>query len=316
MHKLSIAYFGTPYFSAQFLEKLIRDTDISIEIKLVVTQPDQPVGRKHILTKTPVKMVAQAAGLKVLTPRSSISPEELKGIDMAFLFAYGNVIPKAILNTPRFGFLNTHPSLLPLYRGPGPIVYPLILGDKKTGVTLIRLDEKIDHGPIIAQQEVDLAPTIKRPELETQLTHLAYNLFKKTIQSRDKDLKETPQDHDRATFTRQLSKDDGFIPFPTLKQLLTQPPTEKNEVPRIIHNYADHNKITIDRWGRKGAYNLFRGLYPWPGIWTKIMIHNQEKRLKITGMQLENDELVLKKVQLEGKKEVDYKTFQQAYSIF
>src|SRR3989344_8769012 len=189
MKKLKIAYFGTPYFSARLLEKLLTDISIKhlIEIKLVVTQPDQPIGRKRVLTKSPVKTVAEKFAIEVLdfNLKNLLRIEDLKlkitAVDMAFLYAYGGIIPKKIIDLPRLGFWNTHPSLLPKYRGALPIAMPLILGDPETGVTLIKLDEKVDHGPIIAQEKLAISPNDKRPDLENKLTDLAFNLFKKVI---------------------------------------------------------------------------------------------------------------------------------------
>ena len=154
MKRLKIAYFGTPYFSARFLQKLLSDTSINppagraghlIKVKFVVTQPDQPVGRKHILTKSPVKVVAEKFNIPVLDSLRSLeryyssSPEtkfginsvekNLKDVDLALIYYYGKIIPKGILTIPRFGFWNIHFSLLPKLRGTTPATFSLILGD-------------------------------------------------------------------------------------------------------------------------------------------------------------------------------------------
>ncbi|MCX7881582.1 MAG: methionyl-tRNA formyltransferase, partial [Patescibacteria group bacterium] len=177
--KLTLAYFGSPSFSALLLENLLFDYSINriIEIKFVVTQPDQPVGRKQILTPTPVKQIAEKYRIpiyysenskfkapnskqknKILNPNDqnckAIENWKLKieNLDLCLVYAHSMIIPKDWLNLPRLGFWCVHPSLLPKYRGPSPIAYPLIFGDKKTGVTIFQMDEKIDHGPIIAQE--------------------------------------------------------------------------------------------------------------------------------------------------------------------
>ncbi|MBI2641525.1 methionyl-tRNA formyltransferase [Candidatus Roizmanbacteria bacterium] len=322
MKKLSLAYFGTPYFSSLFLEKLINDKELPIELKYVVTQPDKPVGRKQIITASPVKVVAQNYGIKVLDSLRSLeqyyssSQDEEKSIDIAFLYAYGGILPKKILEYPCYGFWNTHPSLLPKYRGASPTIYPLILGDKETGVTLIKLDEEIDHGPIIAQQKVEILPHECRPDLEVKLTNRAFELFKKTLISTDfNQLKLTEQDHAQATFTRQLEKSDGFIPLKTLKKSLNNEPLLYEELPTVIREYLEKTEDDSVKLGHV-IYNLYRGLYPWPGVWTKINIKGQNKRLKITDMTLEKNTLILKKVQLEGKKEVIFETFNRVYKIF
>lgn len=300
MIKLKIAYFGAPYFSARFLEKIINDKNLPVEVKLVVTQPDRPVGRKQILTPTPVKQVAERHEIEIITNLESIiqSSElnvesrilnsKLQKLDLALVFAYSRIIPENLLSIPKFGFWNIHPSLLPKYRGPSPITYPLINGDRETGVTIIKMDEKIDHGPIIAQQKLEIEETDRRPDLEIKLTDLGYELFKKTIKqltsSRINELKFKEQDESQATYTKLLKKSDGFIDFENFKLKIENSP--------------------------KKLYDLFRGLYPWPGLWTLC-----PKRLKITDLNLIDHKLIIKKVQLEGKKEVDWQTFIRAYNI-
>jgi len=325
MKKINLVYFGTPDFSAKLLEKIIND-DLPVDIKFVVTQPDKPVGRKQILTPSPVKLVAIKYNIQVLeylkiggtagrAPDSAQQSEHWRegkpgqnlfsNIDLVLLYAYGKIIPEEILDQPKFGFWNIHPSLLPKYRGPSPIAYPLINGDQKTGVTLMQMDKQVDHGPIIDQEEITINPDDKRPDLENKLTDLGYELFKKNLlrlttnnlpaESAGQSPVTSPQNHSLATFTHLLKKNDGYLDW----QSLTQP--------------QDPKKI----------YNLFRGLYPWPGIWTLLRpadFAGQGKfqkpmRLKILDMRYENEQLIIKKVQLEGKKEVDFKTFQKAYIL-
>jgi len=297
MNKLKIAYFGAPYFSARFLEKIINDKDLPVEVKLVVTQPDRPVGRKQTLTPTPVKQPAEKHEIEIITNLESIiqSSElnvesrilnsKLQKLDLALVFAYSRIIPKNLLSIPKFGFWNIHPSLLPKYRGPSPIAYPLINGDNETGVTIIKMDEKIDHGPIIDQEIMKINEKDRRPDLEIKLTDLGYELFKSTInQLLTGGLKFKDQDESQATYTKLLKKSDGFIDFENFKFKIENSP--------------------------KSIFNLFRGLYSWPGLWTLC-----PKRLKITDLDLTDNKLVIKKVHLEGKKEVDWQTFVRAYNI-
>ena len=186
----------------------------------------------------------------------------------------------------------------------------LINGDAETGVTIFKMDEKVDHGPIICQEKYRILLTDKRPDLEIKLTDIAFKIFKKMIRNvilseersdESKDpltIKLTPQNHSLATYTKKLLKQDGFIPFENLKLALSE---------------VEGLKI----------YNLYRGLYPWPGLWTLIQPARPtrsnaagQKRLKITDLDFIDERLIIKKVKLEGKKEVDFKTFNQAYQIF
>jgi len=270
--KIRTIYLGSPDFSANFLEKIL-NSDLSTEIIAVLTQPDRPVGRKKIITSTAVKLVAQKHNIPVYEDLNELNNINF---DMGLVFAYSKFIPKQLLDKPKYGFVNIHPSLLPLYRGPSPIAYPLINGDKKTGVTIIKLDEKMDHGDIIAQEEIEIDNDIKRPELETKLTDLAFELFSK-VSNQSLFAKTTTQDHSSASNTKLLTKEMGFIKYEELKN-----------------------------GGAKKIYDLYRGLYPWPGIWTKINMKGEEKRMKITELELQDNKLVIKKIQIEGEKEKEY----------
>ena len=297
MKKLSIAYFGSPDFAASFLEKLIIDVSINrlIDIKFVITQPDQLVGRKQILTPTPVKIIANKNKLMIFNEntrfeRLGIPPKgegshwsekrgiELNNIDLAIVYAYGDLIPKEFLTFPKYGFWNIHPSLLPKYRGPSPIAAPLINGDKTTGVTIIKMDDSIDHGPIIAQESLTIDKDDKRPDLEKKLTDLAFKVFKKTVIQltglRVHGLKTKEQNHKDTIYTKKLEKSDGFISLEVLKKAL-----EGNRAEKIN--------------------NLFRGLYPWPGVWAMIKPIrptrlDEAKRLKITDLELVSGKLIIK----------------------
>src|SRR3989339_1796851 len=195
MKKFSLAYFGSPDFAADFLKKLITDVSINrlIDIKFVITQPDQLVGRKQVLTPTPVRQITEkykggedTKFFAVCCFPSKNFGIELTNIDLALVYAYGDIIPKELVTLPKYGFWNIHPSLLPKYRGPSPIATPLINGDKTTGVTIIKMDEEIDHGPIIAQENLTIGKDDKRPDLEKKLTDLAYKMFKEIMGERTK----------------------------------------------------------------------------------------------------------------------------------
>lgn len=295
MKKLTVAYLGSSDFSANFLDKLI-DSQL-VDIKIIITQPDKPAGRKQVLTPTPVKQIAKKYKISLLeisNLKIKDSSEvknlklEISQIDIALVYAYASIIPQEFLDLPKYGFWCIHPSLLPKYRGTSPIATALINGDKETGVTIIKMDEKIDHGPIIAQEKYQILPTDKRPDLERKLTNLAFQMLKKTLKTIILRNKPLSQNHSLATYTKKLIKQDGFIEFKKIK-------------------------LEIKNSSKK-LFNLFRGLYPWPGIWT---ILPNGKRLKITEMKLiTNHQPIITKVQLEGKKEVDFKTFNRAYKFF
>jgi len=152
--KCKIIFIGTSEFGAIILDKLAKNDFKPI---LVITTPDKPVGRKQVLTPSPVKVMAQKRKIPVEQPDKIRNLKlEIRNLkpDLGIVAAYGNLIPKDILDIPKYGFINVHPSLLPKYRGPSPIQTAILNGDKETGVSIILMDEKMDHGPILAQREL------------------------------------------------------------------------------------------------------------------------------------------------------------------
>ncbi len=316
MQKLHLLYLGTPDFSARLLEKIILDKELPLEVAGVVTQADKLVGKKKILTPSPVKETAKKYGLQVF---ETVPPDTSHVFDIALLYAYGKIIPADSLTAARYGFWNIHPSLLPCFRGPSPMVYPLILGEERTGVTLMKMDQEIDHGPIIDQVTYSVQPSERRSHLEEKLSDLGYELFKKNIQTLSEGTRETVQDHSKATFTRLIRRDDGYVSLATLVKSMGGETLAYEELPAIIREYLEKYSHGSNRHGHHlnyAVFHLFRGLFPWPGIWTKVFIDGTEKRLKIIDLHMEKDRLILDRVQLEGKNEVDFTTFNRAYLIF
>ncbi|MEK7070621.1 MAG: methionyl-tRNA formyltransferase [Patescibacteria group bacterium] len=315
MKKLRVVYFGTPDFSARFLELILNDKELLVEVVGVVTQEDKKVGRKQLLTKSPVKLVAEKYNIPVISHPEFISGSHKmlnqvqhdSAIDLGLLFAYGNILPKEILDIPKFGFWNVHPSLLPKYRGPSPIAAPLIEGKTETGVTIIKMDDQMDHGPIIVQKQVYIFPVWRRDQLTDHLVEIGFTLFKECFMRYAEDLAKVPlqtQDHSKATYSKKLTRQDGYVP---LNVILAPASPELQRGENAGIGVRDDKGMKL--------FNLFRGLYPWPGIWTRVKINDKEQRLKITKMHWENDQLVIKKVQLEGKKEVDFEIFNKAYRM-
>ncbi len=149
-----IVFFGNPEFALPALESLIRE---KYQIIGVITAPDKPVGRKHILTSPPVKVLAQKNGLAVYQPENKAELLEImKNLqpDLAIVAAFGMIFSKEVLSIPKYGFINIHPSILPRWRGPTPIQTAILNGDEKTGITLFLMDEKVDHGPIISNEKL------------------------------------------------------------------------------------------------------------------------------------------------------------------
>jgi len=165
----NFAFFGTSELSVKILDKLIENGYVP---SLVVTAPDKPKGRKMILTPPPVKIFAQKHNLKIVQPeRLAVKPPNgdltAKPFDLFIVASYGKIIPKSILDIPKLGTLNVHPSLLPKFRGPSPIQSFILNGEEKTGVTIMLMDEQVDHGQILAQKV--LKHKIRNSKFETNL---------------------------------------------------------------------------------------------------------------------------------------------------
>jgi methionyl-tRNA formyltransferase len=234
MKKNSIAYFGTPYFSAHILERILTELSDQIEVKYVVTQPDMPIGRKQIITPSSVKKMALAHNIPVF---HDINVEKLGALDLVLLFAYGEIITSSQLAGPKQGFWNIHLSLLPAFRGATPTVFPIILGHKTTGTTLTKMDSELDHGPIIAQHEREITPSTTNTQLINLLADDSFELFKTVINSYDlSEVPMQPQNHEHATYTRTLNRHDGFIELNFVKSAL------KNEPDRLYRTELNIRK--------------------------------------------------------------------------
>ncbi len=213
LEKTKIIFFGTPKFSDIILKRLIEE---KINPVLVVTCPDKPVGRKQTITPSPVKKTAKRNNINISQPEDIKEIEEkIKEInpDLIVTAACGRILPKELLEIPKHGCLNLHPSLLPKYRGPSPIQAAILNGDTKTGVTIIKMTEGIDEGPIIASSSFIIGKVkITHEELEEELAKMSAKLVKETIPKWIKgEIEPEKQDESKATYTKKIKKEDGRI---------------------------------------------------------------------------------------------------------
>ena len=296
MEKLNIVFMGTPDFSVPVLKELINNYHVS----LVVTQPDKPVGRKGILTKSPIANLAIENNIPVFQPvKIKEDYEEVikANPDMIVTCAYGQIIPKILLDLPKYGCINVHASLLPKLRGGAPIHHAIIDGYEKTGITIMYMDENMDSGDIIKQQEVEIKDEYTTAILHDLLSQMGASLLMETIPSILEGKNDRiPQNKDEVTFGFNIKKEDEFINF---------------------------NAKTKD------VFNQIRGLNSWPVGYTLF----DGKRLKIyessignnnsnvlagvitkiypdaIGVKTLDGEILLKTVQMEGKNKVTVKDF-------
>lgn len=228
---------GTPEFAVPSLRALVAGP----YMVAVVTQPDRPAGRGGKLTPSPVKVVAQELGLTLLQPESLKDPEfraKMAALrpEATVLVAYGEYVSPTLLDLPRHGSLNLHPSLLPRWRGSTPVQSAILAGDKETGVSIILMDKGLDTGPILAQRKVGIGAEENTPELGARLANVGAALLEETLPRWLRgEIQPQPQPEEGATLTRSLRKEDGAIDW-------TMPAEQ------------------IDR--------RIRALQPWPGTYT------------------------------------------------
>jgi len=213
--KIRIVYFGTADFAVPPLQALLNQPE-AFEVVAVVSQPDRPAGRKGELKASPVAAAARESGLDLLQPakldeKAIWALQELKA-DLFVVAAYGLIMPKAVLDIPEGGALNLHGSLLPKYRGASPIQNAILEGESETGVTLMMMDEKMDHGAILDVARVEIMEADDYLSLTGKLSEAAAGLLVESLPKyRAGELEPQEQDHDAATYTKILKKENGRI---------------------------------------------------------------------------------------------------------
>lgn len=205
---------GSPAFAVRPLAALVA---AGHDLVAVVTQPDRPAGRQRQLMPPPVKLAALGLGIPVLQPETLRDPavvEQLAALrpDVGVVAAYGEILRRNVLAIPPLGYLNIHPSLLPLHRGPTPVSGAILAGDQQTGVTVMRLDPGMDSGPVLAQMAVELPPTARAGPLTDELFVIGARMLVEALAAYAAgSLEPRPQEHSLATITRMLKKDDGAV---------------------------------------------------------------------------------------------------------
>ncbi len=295
---------GTPDFAVPVLSRLM---DAGHDVVAVYSQPDRPAGRGRKLVPTPTKRFAEERGIEVRQPNSLRSGAESAGLaslspEVVVVAAYGLFLPPEALEVPPLGCLNIHPSLLPRYRGPSPVVSAILNGDDETGVTIMKLDEGMDSGPLLAQAKVPIADRETGPELTRRLFDLGADLLVDTLPGwASGDIQAKPQDESCATITTLVKKEHGEIDWTD----------DAERIARMVRAYQ-----------------------PWPGTFT----HWDGKLLKIleataiagdarpghivglddggVGIGTGDGLLVVNKLQNEGRRPSDARDFVRGYPDF
>lgn len=268
--KAKIVFFGSSKHVIPIIQAL-KSAKSRFNLELVVTteqSPADPVPHFCFKNKIDYLSVSDLSDPTLIFHLSSLNSQ------IAVLGYFGLIIPKKVLDIFTKGIINIHPSLLPKYRGPTPVQTAILNGEKVTGVTLIKLDENVDHGPVLAAQREKIDSDDTADSLYKRLFKIGADLIYQNIKEYIKEnLKPHQQDHSKATFTKLLHKNDGQI------DIGNPPPKEK-----------------LDR--------MIRAFYPWPGAWTRSMINGKSSIIKF---------LPEKKLQVEGKNPMSYKDFINGY---
>ncbi len=214
MRDKKIVFFGTSSFASEILRVLHEE---QYHIAAVVSQPDRPVGRKHIITPTPTHALANEYGIPCVAPEKlKDSVEEVLQFepDLILTCAYGQLVPNAILEYPKMGCLNIHPSLLPKYRGASPMHFPILNGESKTGVTLMEMVQKMDAGKIYAQKEVLIGPDETEEELEQKLLETSCQIVREALPLYfNGELEGIEQKEEEATFCHTIDREMEQVHF-------------------------------------------------------------------------------------------------------
>lgn len=297
-----IFFGGSAIFAVAALKKLSREYDI----RLIITNPEKPVGRKQLSQKSFVESAAEKLGLPVLNVEKFTDEitQKIKEEHPSFfvIIDYGKIIPQKLLDVPKMGAINVHPSPLPKYRGSSPLQTAILNGDKETAFSIMLIDAEVDHGPILAQKKVDIRDNETYGELYKRLSELYPDFLSQTLKKYlSGEIKPIAQDDSKATFTKFLKRNDGLIDW--------YKPAE--EIERMVR-----------------AYN------PWPGTHfvfngKNIKIHKAkaehinypDKKIgqpfktndKKTAVKCGDKTLILEEVQPEGKNKISGEDFARGY---
>ena len=281
---MKIAFFGTPDLA---VNALLEMEGFKVLPSLLVTTPDAPVGRKQVITPPPTKVWAAERNIPVFQPTSLKNPDDLTPLtseawDLFVVFAYGKIMPQWLIELPKYGTINAHPSLLPKFRGASPIRSTLLHDLSAAGVTIIQMDAEMDHGPILFKQAIELYDTpILGTELDKIMSLICGDLLTHVIQELPKGtLTPTPQNHNEATFCTKITKEMAEL---------------------TLNPYA---LPTGDE-----ARAVYRKICAFDG-WPETYFVHEGKRIKIKAAEMSPEgSLSIKRIVPEGKNETDFKTY-------
>ena len=276
---MRLAYLGTPVFAVPTLERIVESGH---QVLSVLTQPDRPRGRGQQVAQSAVKEAALRLGLPVSQPERVRKPEVLEylrslALDAMVVVGYGQIIPQTMIDLVPLGIVNVHASLLPKYRGAGPVQWAIINGETHTGVTTMRIDAGLDTGDMLLKTETAIGPDENAVELGRRLAVMGADLLVKTLEDLAAIVPEK-QDNAQASYAPMLKKEDGLVDW---------------------------------NWTAETIHNRVRGLQPWPGAYTMF----RGQRLYIWKTRIDEGRLIPVEVQLEGRKRMSASDFTNGQRI-
>lgn len=304
LRQTRVVFMGTPAFALPSLNAL---ADVGSQIVGVATQPDKPTGRGRAIQASAVGERAAELGLPVWKPKGLKNEENQKFLrdlkpDLLVVVAYGNILPKRVLDLPKHGAVNVHASLLPKYRGPGPVPAAILQGELQTGVTIMKLDEGVDTGPILAQERVPIAPDDTAARLTSVLADKGARLLLQTLGPYLRgELSPSPQDDARATRAPLLTKDDGAIVWSLPAARIARMVRAYDPWPRTETSWNGKRVIIRKAAARPRTFSP-------PGL----VFRNSEGVNVATG----DGALLLEELHMEDRKPLPAETFVRGYPSF
>lgn len=280
----SFVFFGTGHFAEGILKTLILQ---GYAPDFIVTSPDKPVGRHQVLTPPPVKILADAHGIKTIQPVSLKTLESLDvlkaiidSVEVCVVADYGKILPQALLDLSPLGFLNIHPSLLPKYRGPAPLQATILSGNPESGISIIKIDALMDHGPLVLQEKITIPNfPLTTQELSDFMSEKSAELLIDVLPKYVAGIDLAEQDHDVATYTKMIEKKDG--------------------------------EVDIVRDSLESVYLKYCAYHEWPGV---FFMHNG-KRVKIKQMSVVEGLYTIDRVTPEGKNEIAWSEYVKYHPV-
>lgn len=304
--KMKIIFMGTPDFSVPTLDAIKKDGN---EIVLVVTQPDKKKGRKGILTPPPVKEWAVKNNISIFQPvklREKQNIEELEKYeaDVIVVAAFGQILPKEVLDMPKYGCINVHASLLPKYRGASPIQWAILNGDDETGVTTMQMGVGLDDGDILLQKKVPISSEDTGGSLFDKLSKVGADLLIETLHRIEKnDIVRIPQDDEKATHVGLIKKDFGILSFDEENKYILNKIRALNPWPSAFTFYKDK---MVKIWKAKSVSFNNKGYE-----YGDLVVENKDELLVVT----RNGAISILELQEEGKKRIKAADFLRGHKI-